>query len=166
MRYLLELVAHFRLDMKIQESFSKRRTPEYRAWDNMIQRCYNPGYIRSKNYKGRGIKVCDRWLESFDNFLEDMGERPSSNHSLDRINNDGNYEPRNCRWATPVDQMANSSNYLLSNNPYPGVRVIKSASGIKYDVKFERLGNKVCMGRFTDLEDAVSAKLSGFYSFI
>jgi len=69
----------------------------------MIQRCTNPKVWSWKHYGGRGITVCDPWRHSFENFLADMGERPEG-LTLDRINNDGNYEPGNCRWATPSEQ--------------------------------------------------------------
>lgn len=82
-----------------------KHTGEYNSWSIMIQRCTNSNHERYKNYGGRGISVCDRWLESFDNFLEDMGKRPTPNHSIDRFPNiNGNYEPINCRWATKEQQ--------------------------------------------------------------
>jgi hypothetical protein len=80
-------------------------TPEYRAWSRMKERCMNPRCKRFRDYGGRGISICERWL-SFDNFLLDMGVR-SHGCSLDRINNDGIYEPSNCRWATRSEQMLN-----------------------------------------------------------
>lgn len=81
-------------------------TPEFACWQAMIGRCTRQNHISYRNYGGRGIKVCDRWL-AFEAFLSDMGYRPSPLHSLDRINNDGNYEPDNCRWATKQEQRKN-----------------------------------------------------------
>lgn len=83
---------------------------EYRTWCNMKIRCYNKNHNRFEHYGGKGIKVCDRWLNSFENFLADMGNAPSSEYSIDRINNDGDYDPNNCRWATASEQINNSSN--------------------------------------------------------
>lgn len=83
------------------------RTVEHNAWWYMITRCGDPGRPEYPRYGGRGIKVCERWQE-FVNFLADMGPRPSPRHSIDRIDNDGNYEPSNCRWATPVQQSTNT----------------------------------------------------------
>jgi hypothetical protein len=81
------------------------------SWINMIYRCTDPDNPAYPNYGGRGISVCERWL-SFDNFLADMGERPPG-LSIDRIDNNGNYEHGNCRWATPHEQLVNSRNFKL-----------------------------------------------------
>jgi hypothetical protein len=94
----------------------RKQPAEYRAWSHVIQRCTNPDNKDFKHYGGRGIQICDRWRKSFEAFLADMGERPSKYHTLDRFpNNDGNYEPGNCRWATQSEQMNNTRvNTLIS----------------------------------------------------
>jgi len=93
------------------------KTDEYHIWQTMKARCYNPNNHKYKRYGGRGIAVCDRWLQSFENFIADMGKRPSTSHSLDRINNDGDYTPQNCRWATPKEQARNTqTNRLITLN--------------------------------------------------
>ena len=83
------------------------RTAEYRAWCHLRERCLNPNDISYHNYGGRGIKVCERWKDSFQNFIDDIGRKPSPKHSIDRINNDGDHCPDNCRWATRKEQINN-----------------------------------------------------------
>lgn len=96
-------------------------TPEYRSWMAMNQRCNYPGIINYHRYGGRGIKVCDRW-KSFVLFLEDMGKKPFPKAQIDRIDNDGNYEPNNCRWVTQKENARNKSTVKLT---------IKKATEIK-----------------------------------
>lgn len=85
----------------------RKENPELFVWRDMNRRCSSSSRSDFAHYGGRGIKVCDRWRESFENFLADMGHRPSPKHSIDSIDNDGNYEPGNCRWATQKEQTRN-----------------------------------------------------------
>lgn len=92
------------------------KIPEYTAWQLMKRRCDTPTCKQYNDYGGRGIKVCERWLHSFENFLEDMGRRPTKYHSLDKYpDNNGNYEKSNCRWATRKEQNSNKRNNILFN---------------------------------------------------
>jgi hypothetical protein len=88
---------------------SGRPSREYITWSSMKSRCLNPRHFAYKWYGGRGITICKKWL-LFEGFLADMGPRPSSAHSLDRVDTDGNYEPGNCRWATETQQQNNRAN--------------------------------------------------------
>lgn len=87
-------------------------TPEYSAWRAMIKRCTNARNASYARYGARGITVCQRWLDSFENFIFDMGRRPSDKHSLDRIDNNAGYGPDNCRWATATEQQCNRSSVI------------------------------------------------------
>jgi len=83
------------------------KTSEYYAWADMKSRCLYPKDWRYPEWGGRGITICQNWIDSFEAFFNDMGLRPGPGYSLDRINNDGNYEPSNCRWATAKEQASN-----------------------------------------------------------
>jgi hypothetical protein len=103
---------------QLQARHGMRNTPEYSAWISMKMRVYNRKGRAWKDYGGRGIVVCDRWLESFENFFADMGFRPDPSLSLERKDNDGNYEPGNCVWAARTKQQRNQrrSVYLTARN--------------------------------------------------
>lgn len=99
---------------EINTSHGMSSVPEYRTWIRIWRRCTDTKAKQFKDYGGRGIRVCDRWKQ-FDAFFSDMGERPSPQHEIDRIDNDGNYEPSNCRWATKHVQSRNKrSNRIIT----------------------------------------------------
>lgn len=96
-----------RINLRHGECRRNKRTREYRTYVEMKKRCLNKNCSSYRYYGGRGIRICKRWLKSFENFLADMGRKPSRKHSIDRRNNDGNYTPKNCRWANSLQQRRN-----------------------------------------------------------
>ena len=90
-----------------------KRTTEYEIWAGLRARCNNPSHKLYADYGGRGISVCGRWQEDFQNFLDDMGKRPDKLHSIERRDNAGNYTPENCQWATRTDQARNRRNNII-----------------------------------------------------
>lgn len=118
-----------------------RQTVEYVTWCSMIGRCTNPSSDKFADYGGRGIKVCDRWrgTDGFSNFLADVGRRPGASYSLDRRDNDGDYEPSNVRWATQNQQQRNKRSSKLSNESVARIREL-AASGVKQREIADRFG--------------------------
>jgi hypothetical protein len=115
-------------------------TRTYSIWQGMKSRAAGTGKINKKYYADRGISVCPRWAESFDNFLSDMGECPLG-MSIDRIDNDGNYEPENCRWATQNEQMANTrrTHHVVVNGKPMCLAAACKETGIKYPTAMKRM---------------------------
>ena len=123
-----------------QYKHGQRQSAEYRIWRHMRTRCENINSPAYKWYGGRGIKICERWLE-FKNFFEDMGRRPSSNHSIDRIDVDGYYEPSNCRWTTLKVQQRNRSNNVIFtfNGVTASLAELCEINGCKYKTVHMRM---------------------------
>lgn len=123
-----------------------KRTPTYRSWQNMIARCTQPSNPAYAYYKRRGITVCDRWRK-FKNFLADMGERPTPEHTLDRKENNGNYEPGNVRWATKTEQANNritNVRFMYKGNAYTLAELSRATGVDKYRLRDRllRSGNR------------------------
>lgn len=114
---------------------------EYGIWGQMISRCHNPKVKCFPDYGGRGIKVCDRWRYSFENFIADVGPRPSPKHSLDRKDNDGDYCPENCRWATRKDQGNNTrkTRFITANGITQSARDWSLQTGVERQTILSRL---------------------------
>lgn len=103
-------------------------SPEHNSWRGMKERCTNPNYKQYGDYGGRGIDICESWMESFANFYNDMGDRPSDKHTLERVDNDLGYGPDNCIWATRESQNKNKRVYKNNKHRIPGVYWLKSGN--------------------------------------
>lgn len=127
-------------NMKHGHAVRGNTNPVYRVYLGMKRRCYNPRCADYPYYGGRGISICDRWLASFENFLSDMGERPKG-HSIERKDNNGNYEPSNCVWATRTVQMRNRRSCRIVTFQGREMSLVEAAekAGISYDVVSDRV---------------------------
>lgn len=128
--------------------------PEYQAWNHMKQRCYNKNDSRYKHYGGRGIKVCERWINSFNNFYDDMGKRKEG-LTLERIDVNGDYTPQNCEWANYTIQARNKRMSFRNKSGHKGVTQEKNKKWHAYiyiDYK------KINLGKFSNLKEAVKAR--------
>lgn len=133
-----------------------RKSSEYKSWIDMKRRCSSRNASRYEDYGGRGITVCDRWISSFKNFLEDMGHKPTPRHSIERIDVNGNYEPSNCKWADDYEQAKNRRSQKRSTTGVSGVKWHKTQH--RYHVTIASNGKRFHIGSFTELEDAIKAR--------
>lgn len=128
---------------------------EYRIWQGLKNRCLNSKGRDYKYYGGRGIKVCDRWRDSFLNFYEDMGERPEGT-SLDRIDVNGDYNSDNCRWVNNIIQARNKRTPVNNKSGVRGVYVHKKSN--KWIANIYVNNKRIYLGVFSEKEDAVKAR--------
>ena len=132
-----------KLDILVQRSqkHGMAGTRPYRIWKNMKTRCLNPNSPSYPDYGGRGIKICDRWKESFENFWADMRATYKDGLEIDRINHEGNYCPENCRWASDKDQNRNTraNHFVMSPLGYMTISELSERSGIPYGTLKNRI---------------------------
>ena len=133
---------------------TKNSLPEYKAWKNMKARCYSPSN-KDTTYQLKGITVCNEWINNFDQFHIDMGDRPTKNHSLDRIDNSKSYSKSNCRWTTQDVQCSNRGDFNTVCT-YNGVSMVLKAWAKKLDIKYSTLHKRMTRQNLTFLESMYS----------
>lgn len=130
----------------------KSRTKEYVAWTGMIQRCSNPKTFGYERYGGRGIRVCTEWQNSFEDFLAEVGNAPTSKHTLERIDSEGNYEPGNVKWATRFEQAHNT---IQTNSYAAGVTTLPSG---RFTAMICVSNKLIHLGSFDSMDEAINVR--------
>ena len=155
---------------KLPRKHGMCKTPEYSTYNEMLKRCYTETFRQYHDYGGRGIKVCDRWLEpdgkGFLNFLEDMGKRPSKEFSIERIDVNRNYEPSNCKWEVRGVQSFNRRATRGSSTGVIGVT--KNPKSGKFHARLMYKGEEIWLGSYCNIEDARNAVIEAeikYYGF-
>jgi len=144
----------------IKNGDKRKQTRMYRTWGSMKSRCLNKNHKSYKHYGDRGIKVCKRWMNSFENFVDDMGDRPDG-MSIERIDNEGGYEPKSCKWATSKEQSLNKRLYTQKKRrknikcKYKGAYWNEKEQKFRARIRFK--GKTIELGRFDDEEKAAIA---------
>ena len=140
-----------------RKKHGKSFAPEYCSWKGMKSRCYNPNNNRFKDYGARGIKVCERWENSFENFFADMGEKPHPEYSIERVNVNGDYTPDNCIWADPATQNRNKRQQPSKTNER-GISLMPSTK--KYRAMISVNNKTKHIGVYDTIEEAKKARES------
>ena len=136
----------------------KWKTRGYHIWQHMKARCSNPNRSYYHRYGGRGIKVCDRWLNSFENFYKDMGDCPSSKHTIDRIDNDQGYFKENCKWATRKEQCRNRTNTVIIDYKNQKKSLMDWLEELKLVDKYDSYSSR-------DLDINIKRKIESIYRY-
>lgn len=145
--------------LRIRTKHKDLDSKEYNAWRNMKRRCLNPNTPNYNRYGGRKITICDEWINSYEQFLSDVGRAPNPKDSLDRIDNDGNYEPSNVRWTSNTIQSINQGTSSKNTSGCKGVSWHKLAK--KWRAYIQIHGEVIELGFFTDFNEAMCARKRG-----
>lgn len=157
---------YYRTSHKRKKQHRMTKSPEYKSWQSMKSRCLNPKATGYEYWGGRGIKICDRWLNSFENFLADMGKRPEG-ATLNRIDNDGNYEPQNCKWSFISEQQLNKRIQKNNRSGYKHIHYIDSEQRKKkWVVSISYNGKQHNIGRYTTLDEAIIARDTFYNKYV